>query len=73
MYVYDSYIGKFLNRLFFSFQRAVDTRVAESWALREKIKHFSVSVMNRGELAEPLGRKLFHFNNDFANHLNVLC
>ena len=37
-----------------TFQRAVDVRVAESWAMTEKVKHFNVSVMNRGELAEPL-------------------
>ncbi|CAG5087222.1 Oidioi.mRNA.OKI2018_I69.PAR.g11487.t1.cds [Oikopleura dioica] len=35
-------------------KRAVDVRVAESWAMTEKVKHFNVSVMNRGELAEPL-------------------
>lgn len=58
-------MGVTLNNL--TFQRAVDVRVAESWAMTEKVKHFNVSVMNRGELAEPLCKQRILKSNHLPN------
>ena len=50
-----------MNTLIKYLQRAVDKRVAMSWADREKIEHYEVSVMDRGCLADPISESLLLF------------
>ena len=49
-------------------KRAVDKRVAMSWADREKIEHYEVSVMDRGCLADPISELINSSNFQSQNY-----